>query len=443
MDVSNLQENYQLLLEHLRNNMYSLCQILWIKRCIKLVLEKGSSPTIDSYEHLYWFEVQRCEYDKDAPVRKTLKSVLGIVRRFDLEGIYPQPHLCHGFLAPPKNYDLLNPEYRSVIDYYEQTAKAGTKVAHTIYTERRAGIFFLFHLQHAGAQAITDVTERQVLDFFYDGEKIIRGKAYKDKIVPVLKPAIALYDISTDSTGGTFSLSKCSYFGSAQQPPTTGSRTMNPVKRLLSLLPSIPENYPNYPYLTRAESEKFRIWLEEENSQLTLLDKAIATIAYYTGLRGSDIFSLTPENIDWENDTIHFVQSKTGTELILPMSAIVGNAIWDYLVYERPGASKEEVIFVNGYRPYNKISYAWDHLKNVFNEAGVRTEGGRTGIRIFRHHLTTTLLGNRIPSPVISSILGHTLPESINPYVDADLEHLRECSLSIENYPVAKEVFES
>jgi len=171
------------------------------------------------------------------------------------------------------------------------------------------------------------------------------------------------------------------------------------------------------------------------------LDKAIATIAYYTGLRGTDILSLTPENIDWEKETIHLVQSKTGIELTLPMNAIVGNAIWDYLIYERP-KSEERIIFVNGVRPYNKISSTWDHLKNVFNEAGVRKDGGRTGVRIFRHHLATTLLGNRVPSPVISSILGHTSPESIKTYVDADLEHLRECSLSIEDYPVAKKVFE-
>ena len=69
-------------------------------------------------------------------------------------------------------------------------------------------------------------------------------------------------------------------------------------------------------------------------------------------------------------------------------------------------------------------------------------DGGRTGVRIFRHHLATSLLGSQVSSTVISSILGHTSPESINPYLDADLEHLRECSLGIEDYPVAKEVFE-
>ncbi|MDR0573431.1 MAG: tyrosine-type recombinase/integrase [Tannerella sp.] len=412
MNVSKLQKNHPLLLEYLHDNGYSRSHIQWMKRCIRLVLNEGSSPGIESYEQLYWHEVEKGEYKETAQVRKTLKSVLGCVKRFEQEGIYPQPRLCHGFMAPTKSYDLLGDEYRSIIDHYERTAGEGTKVAHTIYTERRAGIQFLLHLQNAGVASITNTTERAVLDFFFDGEKIIRGRAYREKITPVLKSAITLYG--------------------------------EPVRRLLSLIPSIPKSYSNYPYLTRSESDKFRIWLEEENTQLTLLDKAIATLAYYTGLRGTDILSLKPDNIDWKKETIHLVQSKTGMELTLPMSAIVGNAIWDYLVYERPGSGLEdETVFVNGCRPYNKISSIWDHLKNVFNEAGVRTDGGRTGVRIFRHHLATALLGNRIPSPVISSILGHTSPESIIPCVDADIEHLRECSLDITGYPVAKEVFES
>jgi integrase len=409
MNVSNLQKKHPLLLEYIHDNGYSRSYIKRIKRCVKLTLNDGSSPEIESYEQLYWHVVRQRGYKDFAATRKELKSVLGSVRRFDLEGIYPQPNLYHGFLAPPKKYDLLIDEYKSIIDHYVNTARSGTKVAQTIKSERQAGIVFLLHLQNTGIQSITNATERQVLDFFFDGDKIIRCRAYKDKITPVLKAAIALYG--------------------------------EPVKKLLSLFPSMSKSYPSYPYLTRSESEKFRILLEEEISQLTLLDKAIATIAYYTGLRGTDILSMTPENIDWEKDTIHFVQSKTGVEQTLPMSAIVGNAIRDYLIYERP-ESEESVIFVNGFKPYNKISDTWGHLKRVFNEAEVRKDGGRTGVRVFRHHLATALLGNQVPSPVISSILGHTSQESINPYVDADLERLRECSLSIEDFPVAKEVFE-
>ena len=116
-----------------------------------------------------------------------------------------------------------------------------------------------------------------------------------------------------------------------------------------------------------------------------MLDKAIATVACYIGLCGTDILSLTPENLGWEKVTIHLDQTKTGVELTLPMNATVGNAIWEYLVYEHH-PSAERYIFVKVSISYGKISKTWDHLKNLFNEAGVRTNGGRTGVRIFLHH---------------------------------------------------------
>jgi len=74
--------------------------------------------------------------------------------------------------------------------------------------------------------------------------------------------------------------------------------------------------------------------------------------------------------------------------------------------------------------------------------AGIRqSKGDRKGFHIFRHHLATTLLGSGVPQPVISRILGHSAPESLEPYLRADFSHLKECSISIEHFPVPKEVF--
>ena len=61
-------------------------------------------------------------------------------------------------------------------------------------------------------------------------------------------------------------------------------------------------------------------------------------------------------------------------------------------------------------------------------------------MRIFRHYIASKLLENGAQVRIISDILGHLSPESINPYIDADLEHLRECGLSIEMLPLGKEV---
>ena len=39
----------------------------------------------------------------------------------------------------------------------------------------------------------------------------------------------------------------------------------------------------------------------------------------------------------------------------------------------------------------------------------------------------------------ISRTLGHTAPDSLEPYLRADLLHLKECALDISNFPVAGE----
>lgn len=50
-------------------------------------------------------------------------------------------------------------------------------------------------------------------------------------------------------------------------------------------------------------------------------------------------------------------------------------------------------------------------------------------------------MGNGIARPIISDTLGHADPKSLDYYISADIEHLRECSLSIEGFPIREEVF--
>jgi integrase len=213
-----------------------------------------------------------------------------------------------------------------------------------------------------------------------------------------------------------------------------------PAADVISMLPKMPRARRNYQYLRSDESAKIKAVLHNDSSACNLLAKAIVTIAYYTGMRGTDIKALTLDNIDWDDDCIHIMQSKTGEELRIPLTTSVGNALWDYVTSHRPRSTKEEIL-VSDRRPFIQLPDLWHHIKKVFNEADVRRDGGRTGVRIFRHHLATALLANETEAPVISSILGHTDPMSLNPYLDADIEHLRECALSIEPYPVAEEAF--
>lgn len=64
-------------------------------------------------------------------------------------------------------------------------------------------------------------------------------------------------------------------------------------------------------------------------------DYAILLLLMRLGIRSGDIQNLKFENLDWENEKIHFVQHKTKNPVSLPLLEDVGQAIIDYLKYGR------------------------------------------------------------------------------------------------------------
>lgn len=199
----------------------------------------------------------------------------------------------------------------------------------------------------------------------------------------------------------------------------------------------------NIEYLTEEEIKRVKTVLASSDSGLCLRDKAVGLLALFTGLRGCDILGLKLKDIDWENDLILINQEKTDVPLKLPLRPVVGNAIYDYICQERPKCSTEEV-FVSK-RPLNlplRAGSARNIAGSIMKVAGIRqNKGSRKGFHIFRHHIATFLLNKEIPQPVISSVMGHSSPSSLNPYLSADFLHLKECALSIEPFPIRKEVF--
>ena len=166
-------------------------------------------------------------------------------------------------------------------------------------------------------------------------------------------------------------------------------------------------------------------------------------LALYTGLRGCDIAGMTLDSIDWGRDLIYIRQQKTEFPLELPLTAVVGNAIYGYLTSERPH-TESRYLFVSQNKPYDRLKSRsiGNVAVRIMIAAGIRqSKGDRKGFHIFRHHLATALLGNGVPQPVISRILGHTSPDSLEAYLSADFLHLKECSINIEHFPVSEEVF--
>ena len=198
----------------------------------------------------------------------------------------------------------------------------------------------------------------------------------------------------------------------------------------------------NIQYLSHSEIEKIRDILNK-NSVLSFQERAIGLLAFYTGLRSCDIAALRFSNIDWEKDIISITQQKTGKPLVLPLRAIVGNAIYDYIIKERP-KSKEDFIFLKVNVPHKRLhsSNLYAISAKIMKAAGIRNGSGVSkGLHLFRHHLATTLLENGVETPIIEKTLGHYSASSLDTYLKSDFKHLKECSLSIDAYPIKKEVF--
>ena len=221
-----------------------------------------------------------------------------------------------------------------------------------------------------------------------------------------------------------------------------GAHTEN-ANRICEYLPDIRKRRKNIKYLTSEESEAIREYLYDTNNSLSARSRALGMLLYFTGLRASDAANLRFDDIDWKKDEIHLFQHKTGAPAIIPLSASVDNAVLDYIQNESPDSNNSQ-IFLCGYPPYDPISgdTMWMITSNIYRAAGIRQmKNVQHGAHPFRYHLAAHLAEQEIPQPIISEIWGHEVPKSLDYYLAADMEHLKECALSIEEFPVSEEVF--
>lgn len=264
-------------------------------------------------------------------------------------------------------------------------------------------------MQEQGARCLEDITEESVLSFFVSEEgSLIKSCSYKKNIAAVFKAGLKW---------------------KAQQ-----------CRRILALLPMLRETRKNIQYLTADEIIVLRDVATQEG--MSVRNRAILLLLIFTGLRGCDIAALTLDAIDWEKETILISQQKTEAPVELPLSAIVGNAIYDYLTEERPDTGDCHV-FLSETHPFSPLAShsIGSIVAKIFKTAGIRQEpGSRKGTHIFRHNLASSMLENGVPQPVITQTLGHTAPDSLEPYLRADFVHLKECALSVEPFPLAGEV---
>lgn len=402
MDVLHLNEQLPCLLTYLQNAGYSSMYIDYVSK-----FGKWLSDNFKQYQWEDYADVE-CTLADLWSNKYTLRNkvrLLRVIRQYAEEGIFPDGHKHY---HKPYHYDLLNKEYRKVVDIVSASIDQQKRFFRSV---RSALCSFFFDLQRYGMATLASITEDAILHVFSPEEMPMKGHSFKYNVEYGLKACVP-------------------YYGEA-------------VGRIISYLPSIPNKRKNIQYLTKQELNAIKHTLEYDDT-VSLQDKAIITIAMYTGLRGCDISGLTFDSFDWQHDLIKITQSKTGNQLILPLRAVVGNAIFDYLQKERP-ICPDPYIFLTVNAPYRRL-----HTSNLdaicsklMYKAGIRLQSKeRKSIHLFRHHVATALLQSGVQQPVISAALGHSSPESLDHYLSAEFKRLKECSLSIKGFPMRKEAFD-
>ena len=163
-------------------------------------------------------------------------------------------------------------------------------------------------------------------------------------------------------------------------------------------------------------------------------DYAIALMTAIYGMRAKDIAELNINAINWDNETITIVQSKTAKKIIYRILPLVGNALADYLLNERQ-ESREMRLFLkcNG-EPFHRCNPVRAVITNAFINSNVEINGRKYGSHSMRHSLASNLLAQDTSILLISKVLGHSSVDSTKIYAKVDIKHLRMCELEVPSY---------
>lgn len=193
------------------------------------------------------------------------------------------------------------------------------------------------------------------------------------------------------------------------------------------------------PVLTDAELQKIYDCIAEGN--VSLRDAAIVIIGLSCGIRACDLIKLQLSDIDWDNETIQFKQSKTGNVVCLPLTERLGNALFRYITEERPKIDSN-YLFLRSFAPYAPFAdHAACHsiVSKVFKIAGVDNDKRMSGMHMLRHNAASTMVKNEVPIEIIAAILGHATPDTTDIYITTDIKRLKECVLSMDG--ISREVY--
>jgi len=338
---------------------YSTLYIKRVKREIKWLSANQDNHGISSYEEACRI---RSGLTESESMREQYRAVYSLFKRYcshgDLSVQTREP------LFRRDAYTRLNTYFRSLLDAYAESGKNRGLKSGTYRSAISACSGLLLFFQENGHETLEMVSEKEVLAYFTaNNSRAPLSSSTRVNIASVFRADIGIYT--------------------------------EDARRILSYFTALRRNRKTIQYLTEEEICSVRDALSREESPLSMRDRTIGMLLYFTGMRSSDVSSLRFSDIDWEKDEIRMTQIKTGNGLLLPLTAPVGNAIYDYISVERPESGHSQV-FLCEQAPYKPISpgTVGNVAGKIYDAASIRQGSyGRRGSHIFRHTLPLLLPG--------------------------------------------------
>ena len=170
-------------------------------------------------------------------------------------------------------------------------------------------------------------------------------------------------------------------------------------------------------------------------------DSAMVALAVWTGLRCCHIVALRLDQIDWRRDEIRLVQAKTSRPLVLPLPALAGNAVAEWILHGRPDCGAPEV-FVRLQPPSVKRgnSAGSTLMRRRLARAGIdhQARDGKS-FHALRRTAGTRLIESGAGLPLAAQILGHARVNSSGRYFALASGQLRQCCLPLEEFACTRE----
>lgn len=160
---------------------------------------------------------------------------------------------------------------------------------------------------------------------------------------------------------------------------------------------------------------------------------AITLLMSRYGIRACDVAALTFDNIDFENNRLHFIQQKTGDPWEGELFLEVKSALQRYIDSVRPNTMVCSNIFITLAPPYTPTdnSVINTMIWTQFGRASIDIAGRRHGGRAFRSSVASNMINDGVSTEVVRRVLGHGTKYALKHYARIDIETMRLCPLPV------------